>query len=151
MNILNGNVDVGRTFCAINQDYMRSKLHFILKDFERGILKCLIGRISQSNIQKYRKVKQFKHIRMTTWNKLNFDESPRMPFMKYLKFICKRQKFQSMLNITFFVVTVLTSTENIYERIFCYSPMQCVFSSACVQDFENIQNEASDYVMKNTL
>ena len=151
MNILNGNVDVERIFCAINQDYMRSKLHFILKDFERGILKCLIGRISQSNIQKYRKVKQFKHIRMTTWNKLNFDESPRMPYMKYLKFICKRQKFQSMLNITFFVVTVLTSTENIYERVFCYSPMQCVFSSACVQDFENIQNEASDYVMKNTL
>ena len=38
MNILNGNVDVERTFCAITQDYMRLKLHFILKDFERGPL-----------------------------------------------------------------------------------------------------------------
>ena len=49
MNILNGNVDVERIFCAINQDYMRSKLHFILKDFEQGVLKCLIGR---KNIEK---------------------------------------------------------------------------------------------------
>ena len=46
---------------------------------------------------------------------------------------------------------VKTSTENIYERIFCYISMQCVFDFACVENFKNLQTEASDYALKSNL